>query len=375
MRLALFNDRELNRGKKDIARIVIAAGGTYGHINPALSLISALKKRPFVEVIFISPNKELKDRLSKENIRLYLIAEAKIRMGSPFSIISGIFRLISAIFSCFFILLKIRPRLVVGFGGYAAFPLVFSASILGFPTAIHEQNVIMGKANRILSYFAKKILVSFEDTKGLFKNQKIAVVGNPLRQDLERIDRKDALRRLGLEEGLFTVFVMGGSSGAHKINEKFTEAISGLANKKLQVIHLSGKNDYDFVRNFYDKTGLKSRVYSFSEDVSYFFSAADLVVSRSGGSTIAEISYFKVPAVLIPYPYAGSHQKENAKVLTRAQKAVMIEDENLDSVILAKYLEDFIAYPEKLSAMKKRFIEEDNFNSAEKLAQEVLKLT
>ncbi|MEK6715253.1 MAG: undecaprenyldiphospho-muramoylpentapeptide beta-N-acetylglucosaminyltransferase [Candidatus Omnitrophota bacterium] len=355
-------------------KIVISAGGTYGHINPALSLTAVLKKNNLAQIFFVSPNKELEGKLLRQNIKAYFIVNPKIRMNSALAFIHSLVSLITAVCACFYILLKLKPHVVVGFGGYAAFPLVFSACILGIPAAIHEQNVVIGKANRFLSYFVRKVLVSFPETKELLKSKKLVVTGNPIRQDLRIIAKYEALKYLGLSDGVFTVLVMGGSLGAHKINEKFTEAIARIKDMAFQVIHISGKDDFEFIRNFYNKIGLKNCVYTFCEEISYFFSAADLIIARAGGSTIAEISYFKIPAILIPYPYAGAHQAENAKTLTISGKAVMIDDENLNTEILSGYLKDFILHQEKLAEMKKRLSEKNNFDCAEKVAKEVLSL-
>lgn len=356
-------------------KIVISAGGTYGHINPALSLISVLAKNNLGQIFFVSPNKELKSKLLRQNIKAYFIVNPKIRMNSALAFIRSTVSLITAVCVCFYILLKLKPHVVVGFGGYAAFPLVFSACILGIPAAIHEQNVVIGKANRFLSYFVRKVLVSFPETKELLKSRKLAVTGNPIRQDLRIIAKYEALKYFGLSDDVFTFFIMGGSLGAHKINEKFTEAIARIKDRKFQAIHISGKDDFEFVRNFYNKIGLKNCVYAFCEEISYFFSAADLIIARAGGSTIAEISYFKIPAILIPYPYAGAHQAKNAKTLTISGKAVMIEDEKLEAEILARYLTDFMAHPGKLSRMKEQYTKKSEItDAAEKITDEVMKL-
>lgn len=368
-------------------KIIITAGGTYGHIAPALSLISSLKKKSMAEVIFVSPNRELKESLFKQNIRTYFISNSKIKSASIFSFMQSLIRLISAIGACFYILLKIRPQIVVGFGGYAAFPLVISACILRIPTAIHEQNVVMGKANLFLSYFVRRVLLTFKETKRPFNSSKAIVIGNPIRQELKPVDKKEALRYLGLNEELCTILVMGGSQGSHKINEKFIEAIMQIRNKSLQVIHLAGKDDFEFVSQSYDKLDLsknklhlKNRVFSFSDEMSYLLSAADLIISRAGASTISEISYFKIPSILVPYPYAGGHQIENAKILAQSNKAVMIEDRNLEDSVLARYLDNFIGHPEELIKMREQFntqpafSKENNLNPADRLVEEVLKL-
>lgn len=373
---AILKCRECNGKEKGKVKIAIATGGTGGHINPARGAAATLKKIPRAKIIFVSPNKELKNSLAKEGIEAYIIPSPRIKLNSPLSLISGLFGLFFALFASIYYLVKIRPQIVVGFGGYAAFPVVLSACILGIPTAIHEQNVVMGKANRVLSHLVKKIMVSFDDAKELLKSRKVTLTGNPIREGLRKIDKGQARGHLGLEENLFTILVMGGTSGAHNINEKFTQALTStkIKDKGIQVIHLAGENDFEFINQLYKTINLKSRVYSFSEEVAYFFSAADLVISRAGGSTISELSYFQVPSILIPYPYAGAHQKENAKALTKNNKAVMIEDSKLDAEILAGYIEDFIAHPEKLNMMRKRFLDEGGLNASEKIAKEVLAL-
>lgn len=361
-------------GSKCGVKIIVVAGGTYGHINPALSVVSELKKRGLGEIIFVSPNKELKDRLAKDGTRAYFIPSPRFRRDNLFSFVFSVFRLVSAFCACFYLLLKIRPQAVIGFGGYAAFPLVFCACLFRIPAAIHEQNVAFGKANRLLAHFVKKAFVSFGQTKEILRNDKIIVTGNPLRLGLKVIDKKEALRSLGLGED-FTVLVMGGSLGAHQINEKFIAAARQIKNIHFQVIHLTGKNDFERARDFYNTAGIKNRVYSFCEDMSGVFSAADLVISRAGAATISEICLFRLPAILIPYPYAGAHQKDNAKILAKDNKAVMIEDDKLSAEILAGYLEDFTAHAEKLPRMRERYAQRPGiFDAAGNVVDEVLKL-
>lgn len=360
----------------DKRRIVIAAGGTYGHIYPALSVALALKRDAGVEVLFISPNRELAGRLSDEGIGACFIVNCRIITDSISAFFRSIFRLIRAIFSCLVFLLKTRPEAVLGFGGYAAFPAVISARVLGIKAAIHEQNAVMGKANRLLCFFANKVFLNFPSANPRLNIKKFLVVGNPIRQELKPLDKKEALRHLGLNDGLFTVLVMGGSLGAHSINENFKQAAFRMKKGDFQAIHLTGRDDFIPIKDAYDKNGVRARVFSFYEDMSYLFSAADLVISRAGAAAIAEISYFCLPAILIPYPYAGAHQDENAKVLAKSGKAVIIEDKDLTGALLADYLTDFMGFPEKLTAMKQLYAREGkNYaGSADILAQEVLKL-
>jgi UDP-N-acetylglucosamine--N-acetylmuramyl-(pentapeptide) pyrophosphoryl-undecaprenol N-acetylglucosamine transferase len=360
-------------------KIAIVAGGTYGHIYPALSLISTLREKHIADVLFVSPNQELEPYLSGQKIKTRFIDNTKFNSNSVFSFIQSLHRFIKTIRVCFNILLSTRPEVVVGFGGYAAFPLVFCACILRIPTAIHEQNVTLGKANRVLSYLVKRVFLSFDKTKVSLKKKKIVVTGNPIRKELKPIDKKEALGYLGLEEGLFTVAVIGGSVGSCKINKTFIDAIMRMKDSRLQVIHLTGKGDFEHIDKFYNEsnsTRIPNRVFSFFQEMSYVFSAVDLVISRAGGSVIAELSYFKLPSILIPYPYAGAHQTENAKILADAHKAVIIEDKNLDSKTLSEHLGSFITHPEKITEMKRRFgiSRENNFNAADRIAQELISL-
>ena len=342
-------------------KVIVTAGGTYGHINPALSLILHLKTKKLHDILLVSPNEELKENLAKENILTYVIANCKINTHSIMTFIGSIFRLFKAMGSCFNILRLEKPQVVIGFGGYASFPLVMAACILRIPAAIHEQNVSMGRANRLLSYFVKKVLVSFEETKKFAAlthsgtGKKTVLVGNPIRPQMKRMDKKKALEYLGLDSELFTVLVMGGTAGAHNINEKFIEALGQIENDKLQVIHITGQRDLELARRTYAKMGFKNKVVGFSDQISYMFSAADILISRAGASTISEISYFKLPAILIPYPYAGAHQLANAKVLVGRNQALMIEEKNLNSRNLGSYIVDFINNSVKLAALREGF--------------------
>jgi UDP-N-acetylglucosamine--N-acetylmuramyl-(pentapeptide) pyrophosphoryl-undecaprenol N-acetylglucosamine transferase len=355
-------------------KVVVGSGGTYGHIAPALGLTSALKEKK-IEVVFVSPNKELREYLTKRDISSYFITNPKIKVASIPVFIKSIINFIKAMRESASILLNTKPDIIIGFGGYASFPLVISACILGIPSAIHEQNVAMGKANRILSYFVKRIFLSFGDTKRFVNSRKVLVIGKVIREGLELIDKEDARRHLDLEEKLFTVLVMGGSQGSHKINKKFMEAIEKLKSRSLQVIHLTGYSDFQLVKDYYAKLRIRNKTFDFSENMSYLYSAADLVISRAGASTVTEILYFRIPSILIPYPYAGAHQMDNAKVLAKNGRAIIIEDKDLERDFLVKYLEEFIDHPEKLKKMKEQFENrEENFGRFEEFADGLLKV-
>lgn len=374
-------------------KIMITAGGTYGHIYPALSVAEAIKKNFDAEVIFVSSNKELGERLSCLGIKAYFIDSCKNKGNSLFSFTISLFRLLKVTCVCFFLLLKAGPRVVIGFGGYAAFPLVFSACLLGLPTAIHEQNVVMGRANRFLLRFVDRVFLSFSPEISLnplakpatkyaesgnyraARRRKTIVTGNPIRPQLKQLDRKEALEYLGLDGELFTVLVMGGSLGAHNINENFKAAVLEIKDKPFQFIHLTGKNDFESLAKVYASLGVKHRVFGFYGEMSYIFSASDLIISRAGAQALSEIAYFNIPAVLIPYPYASAHQMENAKVLAKAGKAAIIEDNKLTPDYLLRYLVDFIASPDKLAQMKEIPFSFGNAAAADKIAEELIKIS
>lgn len=319
-------------------KIVIACGGTGGHIYPGLSLYLALKKRlPDSDIILVLDNRAVSLSIVSQEFNYISLPFVPLNFKFDLQDIFIVLKLLKGIFRCFGILIFSRPDIVVGFGGYASFFLVFLASLFRIKTIIHEQNIRPGQANSVLAFFVNRIAVSFSQSRDYFRfnYNKVKLTGNPLRPNLVKIDQNRAREFFGLPLNKFTILVTGGSQGAHRINITFPEAIGLIKDKaKFQVIHLCGEKDYPYLTNLYKELDVEARVFSFLDTMEYAYSAADIIISRSGAATINEIAFFSLASIIIPYPYARSHQIENARYLFQDKATLLIEEKELSSEVL-----------------------------------------
>jgi UDP-N-acetylglucosamine--N-acetylmuramyl-(pentapeptide) pyrophosphoryl-undecaprenol N-acetylglucosamine transferase len=316
-------------------KVMVVAGESGGHILPAVGFCQEFKERskdPSI-LIFVTTGNYAAEGLIPSEFNPVFLKISKSPLG-----------LLKLIFFTFYLILTARPDVVFGFGGYIAVPFVVLARLSGKKTLIHEQNVVPGRANRFLSGWADKIAVSFAATQGYFKKRKNVFLAHyPLRRSLNRADKTEALRFFGFQDGMVTILAMGGSQGAHKINEVFAESLKNIKNlEKIQVIHLTGRTDFSMVQGAYNGLPLKSKVFAFLNEMNYAYSAADLVISRSGAGSVIEIMRFGLPSILIPYPYAGAHQIENARVLAEKGAAILLEEDKATPSVLCGLLDIFI---------------------------------
>jgi len=247
---------------------------------------------------------------------------------------------------------------VVGFGSIVCIPLILFAWLFRIKTLIHEQNLIPGRANRFLARFSDRIAITFEGSRDYFGNsrRKTVLTGNLVRGELKRIDKDKALIFFGFKPGKFSVLVMGGSSGSHRINEEFLSFVSKTKYRNnLQVIHLCGQQDGNWLRQGYKNLGVDARVLGFLSQMHYAYSACELVICRSGATTITEIIFFQLPAIVIPYPFAYGHQAANARVLTDNGCAVLIKDSELNPSLLKETIENLIDDPDRIRVMRSRY--------------------
>lgn len=314
-------------------KILIAAGGTGGHILPALALARDIKARNIGEVLFvISSKKQDRDIISGKGVDFIALPIESLGSKSVFSVLNFLTRLSAGTAGSIFTLLKFRPDAVVGFGGYVSGPIVLAASFLGINTIIHEQNAYPGKANRILARFVNKIAISFPSAKNHFKGfeSKVIFTGNPLREGLRRDNRERPCDS-------FIGLVIGGSQGAHKLNIIVPEAISLMQDshrKMLDIIHIAGKDEKEDVEKYYGKIGIKNRVFSFTEHMARLYNECDFVISRAGAMTVSELLALGIPAILVPYPHAGGHQSLNAEELEKIGSGIMLEERDLTSSVM-----------------------------------------
>lgn len=360
-------------------RILIVTGSSGGHIFPALSLISELKeKQKNSEILLVLPKQNIlaSDLLPGINVKFIEVKAINFKLN--INNFKNIFLFIVSFFRAISVLIEFRPDVVVGFGSILSVPVIFTAWIFRIKTLIHEQNLLLGKANKFLSFFVDKCAISFIETKKCLKmkEEKIIFSGNPIRKSMARIPKEEARQHFGLEQNKFTILVSGGSQGSKHINQAFVEFISSASLKNdIQAIHLCGQNDFLKLSQTYEKLNVKVKVFDFLEAMQYAYSAADVIISRAGATTIAELVKFHLPAILVPYPYAYQHQKENALYLARKNSALVVDDKDLTCHYLEEQIGLFLSNSDKLDLMRQSF---DNIPSpaAEKrLAEEVLKLS
>lgn len=342
-------------------KILAVAGASGGHIFPALAFIDASREKyAGADVLLVLPKK---NALSLEQVSRYKVRYVSVcAVGRKASLknLGNVFNLLKGFAQSLFILAEFRPEVVVGFGSIASVPVVFWAWFFRIKTLVHEQNVIPGQANRMLSWFSDRIAISFEESRSYLAGQseKVVFTGNPVRKELAAMDRNEAREFFGFAPEKFTLLVAGGSQGSHRINQAILRALAAIPQyDRLQVIHLSGAADKSFLENGYRdlQMQIKARVFDFFTEMRYAYNACDLVISRSGATTLAELASFRLPAILIPYPYALGHQMANALALKEKGRAVIIRDDQLESDALALALGKFIANPDLLREMRENY--------------------
>lgn len=250
------------------------------------------------------------------------------------------------------ILGRFSPDVLVGTGGYTCAGVLLAGWSCGKKIVLHEQNVVPGRTNKLLSRFARRICVTFEESKHYFPENKVVVTGLPVRKDIiEGVDRQRAAARFGLDGGSPTVLAIGGSQGAIRINQLILDAIPLLCEKGVQIIHQTGERGYKEVADLKpDAQGYV--VMPYIEDMAAAYSAADVAVSRAGASAISEITVRGLPSVLIPYPYAqGDHQSKNARALADVGAALVFDEKEIDGESLAAVLLDLFRDDSKLRCM------------------------
>ena len=314
-------------------RIIIAGGGTGGHVIPALAIAQQLKTHLGAEVLFIGTARGIETRLVPQaGFRLELIQVGALKNVSLMTRAKTMFDLPRAIAASSRMLSEFDPEVVIGVGGYASGPAMVAAIRRRLPTLAFEPNVVPGFANRMIARWVSAAAVHFEETCRYFSNCR--VTGVPVRAAFFSIPPK-----IG---GIPTLLVFGGSQGARAINQAMIESLAGLRTKipGIHIIHQTGQRDYDQVLAAYQQSGVSGDVHKFIDDMPGTFGQADLLVCRSGASTVGEITAAGKPAIFVPFPAAADdHQNVNARALERVGAAVVVEESNLG----AAYLVDTIA--------------------------------
>lgn len=331
-------------------KVVIAGGGTGGHIFPGIAIAEELKRRDeSAEVIFIGTEHGIEASIvPKEGYPIRYLRAEGIVGKSLMKKFSSVIKTIFSVYDSYKLLKGLRPDALIGLGGYASFGPVFTGYILSIPTIIMEQNSVPGLANKFLGKIADIVCVTYHESISFFSKSKTYITGNPVRHKILTASRESGYQLFGLEKGRFTIFVFGGSSGARKINNALCGAFNHIHDirDKIQFLHQTGKNDYEMVRETYRKWGIKGTVSPFIHQMPEAYAVADLIISRAGATTLAELTALGRTAILVPYPYAaGHHQELNAQRLSEMGAARVIFDHELDGEILAKNIRELYDDP------------------------------
>jgi len=322
-------------------KVILATGGSAGHVFPALATAREFKNRGH-EVALAGVFREWSEYARADAYPLTELSARGLNTHSfPSVLISSIYML-KSLRESVILLRQNSPDRVLGFGGYAAFPIVLAAVLTGIPAMIHEQNVRPGRANRLLAGLVSRIAVSFDRSKAYFPDRKTIVTGYPVyRSSGLTLSKAEAAAAFGFSADRFTILILGGSQGSQFVNQCFLKTIPCLKQHlSFQVIHISGHTDYPEVEKAHRNQDYPSFVRPFWDNMPMAYRAADLVICRSGAGTVTEIAACGSRAILIPYPHAQGHQKENAQVLVQAGRAQMFEQQDLTPEVLAQIIID-----------------------------------
>ena len=346
-------------------RVIISAGGTGGHIYPALAILNKIKEHePDSEFLYIGTHNRMeKDIVPNKGIPFKSIEIYGFNRRNIFKNFKVVKCLLKSKKKCKKIIKDFNPDIVIGVGGYVTVPVISTASKLGYKTFIHEQNSIPGKANLMLAKKVDKIGISMKSTFKDFPKEKVVFTGNPCSEDAIK---KEPISKssLGLDENKKLVLIVMGSLGASTVNEVVVKMLPKVNSDKYQIVFVTGKNDYDEIAKNVFPSNIK--VVPYIDGMSGLLKNTDLIVTRAGASTLSEIIALRVPSILIPSPYVpNNHQFINAMDLVNVGGASIIEEKNLNEDVLLNNIEELLNDNNKLFEMKKNLVNLGVDNSAE----------
>ncbi|MGE5395936.1 MAG: undecaprenyldiphospho-muramoylpentapeptide beta-N-acetylglucosaminyltransferase [Chitinophagales bacterium] len=317
-------------------KVIMAGGGTGGHIYPALAIAQGIQKKwPKSEMLFVGTRAGLEKTIIPETgLELRMITAEGLNRSSFTKAFSSALKVPMGFWQSRNIIKDFKPDLVIGTGGYVSYPVVLAASIMGIKTLIHEQNAYPGLANRALAKRADCVMLTFDEAASYLNARRVEVTGLPIRPDILSVNRATASSYFGLVEDRFTLVAFGGSRGAQSINKAMMGLIKKYNGTDVQIIWLTGEQHYRSIIEHLGEAGVPKncRIYPYLLEMAMVLAAGDLAVCRAGAATLSELSVRGLPGILIPYPYAAeSHQEKNARYLERKGAAITIVDEFLDA--------------------------------------------
>lgn len=358
-------------------RVIIAGGGTGGHIFPAIAIANALRKIDGnIKILFIGAKGKMEmEKVPQAGFKIEGLDIAGFNRSSLIKNIGLPFKLIKSFLQVRKIVKRFQPDAVIGVGGYSSFPVLKTAQAKGIPTFIHESNSFAGKSNMMLGKKATKIFTGTDGMEKFFPKEKIMITGNPVRTAIARstVTRAEGLKFFSLEEEKKTVLVVGGSLGAKSINEAIDKGLDDLLNAGLQIIWQTGK---PYSAKAKESTNEEKSVWvnDFITQMEYAYAAADIVVARAGAMTVAELCVVKKPVLFVPYPFAAEdHQTVNARQLVNKQAALMVKDDEAMEKLVSMTIE-LSKNESKQEELKRNIAALAITDADKKIAEEVLKV-
>lgn len=320
-------------------RLLIAGGGTGGHLYPGIALADEVIRRGGSEVLFVGTSRGIETRaVPAAGYPLETLEVTGLKRMGLAGTVRGLFRVPLAILRSFAILRRFRPDVVVGVGGYASGPMVLAAALAGYATAIQEQNSVPGITNRILGKLVRKVFIAFDEAARFFASRKIERLGNPVRRAI--VAALQGVAASPSPDGKLRILVVGGSQGARAVSELVMGAAPLLVSKNVDfsLVHQTGNTDFERIQAKYRELGLGDRVQvqAFIDNMAAAYGAADLIIGRAGALTLAELAIVGKPAILVPLPTAADdHQSKNASHLARAGAALVLQQRTSSAEDLA----------------------------------------
>jgi UDP-N-acetylglucosamine--N-acetylmuramyl-(pentapeptide) pyrophosphoryl-undecaprenol N-acetylglucosamine transferase len=342
------------RGREDdleVMRVIIAGGGTGGHVYPGIAVAKEIMRRNSqAKILFVGTEKGLESKvIPQEGFQLQTITISGVKGIRGLRRLGSLLKIPLSVWESFRIISRFKPRLVIGVGGYSSGPPVLVAALLRIPILLQEQNAIPGLTNRLLARFAGRVATSFPESQNFF-GKKATLTGNPVRREFRQ-------SKANIPEDRFVIVILGGSQGARAINQAVIQSLDYLKSElgRLKFIHQTGESDYDEVSEAYARHVVDHEVRPFFYDMPNRYLRADLLISRAGATTLAEIALSGKASILIPFPHAtDNHQQKNAESFANAGAAEMILQKTLSGKLLADRIQFYLNHLEELQQMAER---------------------
>jgi UDP-N-acetylglucosamine--N-acetylmuramyl-(pentapeptide) pyrophosphoryl-undecaprenol N-acetylglucosamine transferase len=363
-------------GPSPALSVVIAGGGTGGHLYPGIAVAQEILRRdPSARVTFAGTTLGLEARVvPKAGFGLDVIRSAGLKGKSLRTRLRGAALILPSLWDAWRVISRRRPSVVIGVGGYSSGPVVLAAALRRIPTLVLEQNAVPGLTNRLLARVVRAAAVTYEDTLAFFGGRGI-VAGNPVRSEFFAVQSQNAVRGIG--DRAARVLILGGSQGAHAINMAVVAAAPDLVRRHpgLELVHQTGERDESRIRQQYEAMGIRARAERFLDPVVPEVMAADLVICRAGATTLAELAALGRPAVLVPFPAAtDDHQRKNAAVVAGAGAALVVDERQLTGDHLADVTSQLLADPARRASMAAAMRSLARPDAAERIVDCVLRL-